>query len=77
MINILLFSYLQETIGQSTLQANLANQTVSQVKAWMEAQYSEISLQHVMTAVNEEFALDTTIVKEGDTIAFIPPISGG
>ena len=39
MINILLFSYLQEAIGKSTLQADLANQTVSQVKAWMEAQY--------------------------------------
>ena len=77
MINILLFSYLQETIGKATLHADLANQTVSQVKAWMEEQYPEISLQHVMTAVNEEFALDTTVVKEGDTIAFIPPISGG
>lgn len=77
MINILLFSYLQETIGVPTLQADLANHTVHQVKEWMETQYPDISLQHVMTAVNEEFALDTTVVKEGDTIAFIPPISGG
>lgn len=77
MINILLFSYLQETIGESTLRVDLSNHTVRQVKEWMEAQYPDVSLQYVMTAVNEEFATDTTVVKEGDTIALIPPISGG
>ena len=77
MINILLFSYLQETIGESTLKVQLSDHTVAQIKEWMEAQYPQISLQHVMSAVNEEFASDTTIVKEGDTLAFIPPISGG
>ena len=77
MINILLFSYLQETIGESKLKVQLSDYTVGQIKEWMEAQYPQISLQHVMSAVNEEFATDTTIVKEGDTLAFIPPISGG
>ena len=77
MINILLFSYLQETIGESTLKVQLSDHTVAQIKEWMEAQYPQISLQHVMSAVNEEFASETTIVKEGDTLAFIPPISGG
>ncbi|MEM5590905.1 MoaD/ThiS family protein [Niallia circulans] len=30
-----------------------------------------------MVAVNEEFAMDEDIVEENDTIAFIPPVSGG
>lgn len=77
MINILLFSYLQEAIGESKLNVELSDHTVGQIKEWMEAQYPQISLQHVMSAVNEEFATDLTVVKEGDTLAFIPPISGG
>lgn len=38
---------------------------------------SSLSLQGVMVAVNEEFAMDEDIVEENDTIAFIPPVSGG
>ena len=77
MINILLFAHLLETIGESKLTVDLSDSTVGQIKEWMEAQYPTVSLQYVMAAVNEEFATDTTVVKKGDTIAFIPPISGG
>lgn len=77
MINILLFSYLQEQIGEAKLSVELSDCTVKEMKEWMEAQYPQISFQHVMAAVNEEFATDTTVVKKGDTVAFIPPISGG
>lgn len=77
MINILLFAHLQETIGKSKLTADLSDYTVGQIKEWMEKQYPQLSLQHTMSAVNEEFATDQAIVKDGDTLAFIPPISGG
>lgn len=76
MINILLFAHLQETIGQEKLQADLPASTVQEVKAWLESNYS-VSVQQVMAAVNEAFATDDHIVQPGDTIAFIPPISGG
>ncbi|MGE7693116.1 molybdopterin converting factor subunit 1 [Lysinibacillus sp. NPDC094177] len=77
MINILLFAHLQEIIGESKLYVELSDRTIGQIKEWMEIQYPQVNLQHVMTAVNEEFATDATVVKKGDTIAFIPPISGG
>lgn len=77
MINILLFAHLQEAIGQSQLEVDLSDYTVGQLKEWMEDQYPQLSLQNMMTAVNEEFATDDMIVKDGDTLAFIPPISGG
>lgn len=77
MINILLFAHLQEALGESKLSVELSDVTVAQLKEWMEKHYPQLSLQQIMTAVNEEFATDTTIVKSGDTIAFIPPISGG
>ncbi|MEK5431990.1 molybdopterin converting factor subunit 1 [Lysinibacillus sp. FSL R7-0073] len=77
MINILLFAHLQEAVGASTLSVELSDVTVVQVKEWMEQHYPQLTLQQMMTAINEEFATDTTIVRSGDTIAFIPPISGG
>jgi molybdopterin synthase sulfur carrier subunit len=76
-INILLFAHLQEAVGESKLTVELSDVTVAQLKEWMEKHYPQLSLQQIMTAINEEFATDTTIVNSGDTIAFIPPISGG
>lgn len=77
MINILLFAHLQEALGESKLTIELSDVTVAQLKEWMEKHYPQLSLQQIMTAVNEEFATDNILIKSGDTIAFIPPISGG
>lgn len=77
MISILFFAQLQESMGQSQMEVPLAGKTVAEVKAWLEKEYPLLSLEQVMTAVNEEFARDQTIVNEGDKVAFIPPISGG
>ncbi|MEK5232255.1 molybdopterin converting factor subunit 1 [Lysinibacillus sp. FSL K6-0232] len=77
MIHILLFAHLQEAVGESKLTVALSDITVAQLKEWMEKHYSELSLQQMMTAINEEFATDTTRIQAGDTVAFIPPISGG
>ncbi|WP_100402812.1 molybdopterin converting factor subunit 1 [Bacillus sp. FJAT-42315] len=77
MITVLLFAHLQEEIGESQLTIEALEMTVSQVKKWIEERYQVSSLHQVMAAVNENFAMDETIVKEGDTIAFIPPVSGG
>lgn len=77
MIHILLFAHLQEVVGESKLAVELSDITVGQLKAWLEKQYPQLSLQSIMVAINEEFATDTTMIQSGDTIAFIPPISGG
>ncbi|MGM7634947.1 molybdopterin converting factor subunit 1 [Bacillus sp. Hm123] len=77
MITVLLFAHLQEEIGESQLTIEASEMTVSQVKKWIEKRYQVSSLHQVMAAVNENFATDETVVKEGDTIAFIPPVSGG
>ncbi|WP_107838699.1 molybdopterin converting factor subunit 1 [Metasolibacillus meyeri] len=76
-MEILLFAHLQETIGQSQLTIDMPQCTVGELKQWMASNYPNISLQQVMVAVNEEFAIDTTVIQPQDTVAFIPPISGG
>lgn len=77
MIRILLFAYLQEAVGEPEISVELSDYTVGQIKDWIEKKYPKLSLQNMMAAVNEEFATDDMIVKDGDILAFIPPISGG
>ncbi|WP_338754422.1 molybdopterin converting factor subunit 1 [Bacillus sp. FJAT-52991] len=77
MITILLFAHLQEEVGAPQLTIEKPEMTVLQIKKWVEENYHISSLDQVMAAVNENFATDETVVKQGDTIAFIPPVSGG
>ena len=77
MIKILLFAQLQEDIGQDSLVLDVNGWTVKQVKDYLLEQYPQVTLQAVMTAINEEYAFDDDSVKDGDTIAFLPPVSGG
>ena len=77
MIKILLFAYLQEDVGKSQLEIELDQITVSQLKQYLHSLYNLPQLDQVLTAINEEYAEDVDVIKSGDTVAFIPPVSGG
>ncbi|QQK74747.1 molybdopterin converting factor subunit 1 [Salicibibacter cibarius] len=77
MIQVLLFARVQEEVGADRLEANMAGKSIRELKRWMESRYPVSSLARTMTAVNEEFAGDDEVINEGDTVAFIPPVSGG
>jgi sulfur-carrier protein len=77
MIKVLLFAHLQEKAGREILQIEHSSLTVKDLKKMMETTYCLGSLEHVMVAVNEEYALDEDSVHPGDVVALIPPVSGG
>lgn len=77
MITVLFFAHLQEITGQEKVLLPMANSSVKEIKAQLEQQYPNLSLQQVMAAINEAFATEDSLVQAGDTLAFIPPISGG
>lgn len=77
MIKILLFAQLQEEIGVKDIEINLMETTVSQLKEILKANFKFPSLDHCMVAINEEYAMDFDTVQSGDTVALIPPVSGG
>ena len=76
MINILLFAYLQEVIGETKITWSELPITVGDLKQKLAEKYN-LSLQSVMVAVNEEYADDDIVLKAEDTVALIPPVSGG
>lgn len=77
MIKVLLFAQLQEEIGKRALHLEANDWTVKQVKEHLQQQYPHALFQAAMAAVNEEYAFEEDIVKDGDTVAFLPPVSGG
>ncbi len=77
MIKILFFARLQEEIGKDSLNIEKAGLTVDQLKQWLEKEHGLQSLDQTMAAVNEDYADGSEVLKEGDTVALIPPVSGG
>lgn len=77
MIKVLLFAQLKDELGQEALSIEGSGLTVGQLKGKMTEEFHVQGLDAVMTAVNEEFADEETVLSDGDTIAFIPPVSGG
>ena len=78
-INVLLFGISTDLVGATSLTFELAqNATVQDFKSTLQAQYPKLSqLNSYAIAVNESYASEETQLQENDTIAIIPPVSGG
>ncbi len=77
MIDILLFAQLQEEAGTDKVTMDLSAMTVKQLKEQLRIEYSFQQLEESMVAINESYALDDDLIHDGDTVAIIPPVSGG
>ncbi|WP_427126313.1 molybdopterin converting factor subunit 1 [Priestia megaterium] len=77
MINILFFAAIREEAGVEQVTVDMQDITVKELKEYVQKTYKLSSLKQTMTAVNEEFVTDEETIRTGDTVAFIPPVSGG
>ncbi|TCP19316.1 molybdopterin synthase sulfur carrier subunit [Scopulibacillus darangshiensis] len=78
MIKVLFFAGIREALGIDQLELELEGiQTVRQLKEQILKEHQLPTLKQSMTAINESFVTDQEEIKEGDTVAFIPPVSGG
>ncbi|TMW71479.1 molybdopterin converting factor subunit 1 [Alteribacter natronophilus] len=79
MIRVLLFAELEERLGRRELQLKPENGlNVEGLRERLITDYPELQgIENAMPAVNEEYARADTKVSDGDTVAFIPPVSGG
>lgn len=80
-INILFFATIRDLVGQKrlTLELDDSTQTVADVRQELMNQYPAITdnIKIALAAINEEFAFNTDTIKDGDEVAFFPPVSGG
>jgi molybdopterin converting factor subunit 1 len=79
-VTIRLFARLREMAGAAELRRELPAGSSARA-AWdsLVDQFAEFDdyTKAVSCAVNEEYARMTTPIKDGDEIAFLPPVSGG
>jgi len=78
-ITILFFGIIRDIIGESKLTLELKKESsIEQLKQYLIKEYNELSKYHNFSiAVNEEYVEPGYILKSNDTVALIPPVSGG
>ncbi|KAA0546888.1 molybdopterin converting factor subunit 1 [Bacillus sp. BGMRC 2118] len=77
MINVLLFAHLKDQVGTERLVLEKDKLTVKELLFHLQDKYSLTNTENVMVAVNEEYSVEDDVIKAGDTVALIPPVSGG
>ncbi len=77
MINVLLFAQLKDEAGTERLILENEKLTVKELLELLKEKHSLMNLDHVMVAINEEYSTDDDVIKSGDTVAIVPPVSGG
>jgi len=79
-IKVLFFASCRDIAGCREAEIEvLEGTTVEAFKRGLLIQYPDLAgLSNVLSvAVNTEYAVDSTVLRAGDEVAFIPPVSGG
>ena len=80
MINVLFFARLKDQIGQAelVLEDDMAGKTLAELQQELIAQgMTALQDGSIRIALNQDFCTGDAIVKAGDEIAFMPPVTGG
>lgn len=78
-IQLLLFGIARDIVGNSKLELDTHQPLdVASFKELLKNKYPKMNhLSYFKVAINQEFADDHQVLKEGDEVALIPPVSGG
>lgn len=80
-LKVLLFATLKDRAGENHIRLDLPDDTatVARVKEALVDRYPGLapSMPTAVSAINQEFAEAGDTVRDGDEIAFFPPVSGG
>lgn len=77
-IEVLLFASYREAVGARALSLELEEGArVRDAAARLEAEHPELALKGALAAIDEVYARPDSLLEEGATLAFFPPVSGG
>jgi molybdopterin converting factor subunit 1 len=79
-VRLLFFAVLRDIAGTDERELALTDGTTARdVWQWMRESYAPLAnyAQPPLIAVNEAYAAPETVLRDGDELAFIPPVAGG
>ncbi len=77
-ITVKYFASLRELIGRSEENLELDNAVITVADVWSQVAGSDSNLpDNILSAINMEYVKLNAQVKDGDEIAFFPPVTGG
>ncbi|MFD1737082.1 molybdopterin converting factor subunit 1 [Bacillus salitolerans] len=77
MIKVLFFAHLKDQVGVGNIEVQEDQLTVKSLLEKVVKEYSLSDIDHIMVSINEEYAVKDDIIRSGDVVALIPPVSGG
>jgi len=77
-IRVKYFASLRETMGRSEDSLDIGDGKITVSDIWHRMADKKKSLpENVLTAINMEYVKPDAVVKDGDEVAFFPPVTGG
>ncbi|HEX8619783.1 MAG TPA: molybdopterin converting factor subunit 1 [Thermoanaerobaculia bacterium] len=79
-VRLLFFAVLRDIAGRDTRELSLdEGTTAGEVWQSLRASYAKLAdyTQPPMIAINETYATPDAVLRDGDELAFIPPVAGG
>lgn len=77
-VTIKYFASLREVIGRSEDSIEVGNGKITVSEIWHKVADEKKSLPgNVLTAINMEYVKPDAVVRDGDEVAFFPPVTGG
>lgn len=79
-VEVLFFASCRETCGTSKIQVELEEEaTTATLMRALLASYPDLAegAAELKLAVNKKYITETTVLRDGDEVALLPPISGG
>lgn len=84
MITILFFARVRDEAGMGELSLSLPEDVtcISQLTAWLKTGQagpleSALNVSNLLVSVNQEIIHEDVLIKDGDEIAYFPPVTGG
>lgn len=76
-VNVLLFASLRERFGQGAVELELSSD-INVGGLWQQLSDSnELLPERVLCAVNQQYVDHAMMLRDGDEVAFFPPVTGG
>jgi len=77
-IRVLAFGVLKDSLGAEAVPVELpASATVAELLVQLGGSHPAVTLRGIAVSVNAEYATAGTVLREGDEVGLLPPVSGG